>query len=469
MNFSGRILMLGFGSIGSASLPVLLDHLTSADKIHIIAKDSPHWSIADSYSVSYEIKEITEANYIDILNDYKLTKGDFVVNLTYEVGCVDLMLYCNQVGALYIDTCIEPWTYNVPVGTANSDVTNYAMRESALAIKDKIKGGATAVVAHGANPGLVNHFTKRALVEIASLLGKNLPEPASQQEWAEYAATLKVKAIQISERDTQIPTVPKKRGEFVNTWSVDGFIAEGVYQPAELGWGTHEKEMPKLSARHTYGCDSAIYINQPGASVGVRGWTPDQNTYHGFLVTHNESISIADYFTQKNDSDNVVYRPTVYYCYHPCDAAVSSIHEILGNNSVEQIEKRVINAEIVSGVDELGVLILGEFGEFTGYWHGSNLSIDQARALVPHNSATSLQVVAGIISAMIWAIENPNEGLVEADEMDYKRVLEIADPYLGSVVSKTTTWTPLVKKNRIVIEDFDESDPFQFKNFLVKF
>jgi homospermidine synthase len=27
---------------------------------------------------------------------------------------------------------------------------------------------------------------------------------------------------------------------FVNTWSVEGFVSEGL-QPAELGWGTHEK------------------------------------------------------------------------------------------------------------------------------------------------------------------------------------------------------------------------------------
>ncbi len=31
--------------------------------------------------------------------------------------------------------------------------------------------------------------------------------------------------------------------EFVNTWSVDGFVSEGA-QPAELGWGSHEKHFP---------------------------------------------------------------------------------------------------------------------------------------------------------------------------------------------------------------------------------
>jgi len=51
---------------------------------------------------------------------------------------------------------------------------------------------------------------------------------------------LGVKVIHVSERDTQTTTVTKRLNEFVNTWSVEGFHEEGV-APAELGWGTHEK------------------------------------------------------------------------------------------------------------------------------------------------------------------------------------------------------------------------------------
>jgi homospermidine synthase len=55
---------------------------------------------------------------------------------------------------------------------------------------------------------------------------------------------LGVKGIHIAERDTQRSVKPKPDGAFWNTWSVEGFISEGL-QPAELGWGTHEKWMPK--------------------------------------------------------------------------------------------------------------------------------------------------------------------------------------------------------------------------------
>ena len=70
--------------------------------------------------------------------------------------------------------------------------------------------------------------------------------------------------IHIAERDTQVANVPKRPGEFVNTWSVDGFVSEGS-QPAELGWGTHEKTLPPRGQRYDFGPQSAIYMLQPGA------------------------------------------------------------------------------------------------------------------------------------------------------------------------------------------------------------
>ncbi|MCE7917512.1 MAG: hypothetical protein P0107_07775 [Nitrosomonas sp.] len=59
------------------------------------------------------------------------------------------------------------------------------------------------------------------------------------------------------------------------------------------------------------------------------------------------------------------------------------------------------------------------------------LSIEQARDLAPYNNATSLQVAAGILGGTVWAIENPESGIVEPDEMSFERILQVATPYLG--------------------------------------
>ena len=203
---------------------------------------------------------------------------------------------------------------------------------------------------------------------------------------------------------------------------------------------------------------------RPGASMRVRTWTPQEGPFHGFLITHGESISIADYYTVRRDG-KAVYRPTVHYAYHPCDDAVLSVHELAGKSWHVQGSKRLLMEEIVSGSDELGVLLMGHAKG--AYWYGSQLTIDEARQLAPYNNATSLQVTVAVLAGMVWAIENPRAGLMEPDELDFERILEICNPYLGKVVGQYSDWTPLLDRSRLFPEDVDTSDPWQFRNVRV--
>jgi homospermidine synthase len=310
---------------------------------------------------------------------------------------------------------------------------------------------------------LVSHLVKQALLNIAADTGVDPGTPNSRESWARLSQTLGIKVMHIAERDTQVTNVPKQANEFVNTWSVDGFVSEGA-QPAELGWGTHEKHFPADGGRHTHGSGCAIYLNRPGASTCVRTWTPKAGHFHGFLITHSEAISLADYYTVM-DGPRVVYRPTSHYAYHPSDNAVLSVHEFAGNNWHLQDRKRIMLNEITAGIDELGVLLAGH--KKNAYWYGSQLSIEEARKLAPYNSATSLQVTAAALSGMIWAMENPERGIVEPDEMDHRRPLEICKPYLGEMVGRYTDWTPLYQRGELFAEDIDVSDPWQFKNVRV--
>jgi homospermidine synthase len=155
----------------------------------------------------------------------------------------------------------------------------------------------------------------------------------------------------------------------------------------------------------------------------------------------------------------------VHYAYHPCDGAVLSLHEFAGRNWRVQERKRLMVDEISEGIDELGVLLMGHAKG--AYWYGSRLSIDEARRLVPHNNATSLQVTAAVLAGVIWAIENPRAGLVEPDDIDFERALDLMRPYLGKIVGAYSDWTPLLGRGILFEEDIDRSDPWQFKNFRV--
>jgi homospermidine synthase len=259
--------------------------------------------------------------------------------------------------------------------------------------------------------------------------------------------------------------MPKPRDVFVNTWSVEGFISEGL-QPAELGWGTHEPHMPENGRTHETGCGAAIYLLQPGANTRVRSWCPTPGAQYGFLVTHNESISIADYFTLR-EGGKAVYRPTCHYAYHPCDDAVLSLHEMFGAAGKRQGDWTILDEnEIVDGIDELGVLLYGHAKN--AYWYGSQLSIEETRALAPYQNATGLQVTSAVLAGMVYALENPKSGVLEADEMDFRRCLEVQLPYLGPVRGFYTDWTPLEARGALFPEVIDKAEPWAFTNILVK-
>jgi homospermidine synthase len=464
VEFPGRILLVGFGSIGQGILPLILRHIgLPPERLTIVTADERGRAVAAEFGVKLICETLTRQSFRRVLNPL-LGRGDFLLNVSVDVSSTALIKLCWEKGAMYLDTCIEPWPggYTDPTVPA-ARRTNYALREEALALRPGNARAPTAVLTHGANPGLVSHLVKQALLNIATDTVAEAGNPQSRADWGDLARRLGVKVIHIAERDTQISRVPKEPNEFVNTWSVDGFVSEGS-QPAELGWGTHERNFPRDGKRHDFGCMCAIYLMQPGASTRVRTWTPLAGHFHGFCITHGEAISISDYYTVR-DGAQAVYRPTVHYAYHPCDAAVVSLHEFAGRNWQLQEKKRILMDDIEAGVDELGVLLAGH--KNNAYWFGSQLAIGAARKLAPHNSATSLQVTVACLSGMIWAIENPNCGVTEPDEMDFRRNLEICMPYLGPVVGQYTDWTPLHERDRLFPEDIDKSDPWQFKNVRV--
>ncbi len=465
--FNGRILMIGFGSVGHCTMPLLLRHFDMpADRITVVDADD-HRAAIEPYrkqGVRYVLQPITPDNMAEVLGAH-VEAGGLVLNLSVNVSSIAVMDWCRRHGVLYLDTCIEPWGhyYDNPE-IPNHERTNYHLRQMALeAAKTWPSGSPTAIVTHGANPGLISHFVKAGLLEVARGMGLEA-RPSSKEDWARLAQATGTKVIHVAEHDTQISSRPKRPGEFVNTWSVPGFWGEGM-QPAELGWGTHEKRLPDDARLHRTGPRCAIYLDRPGCLTEVRSWTPIGGPLIGYCITHGESITLSDYLTVWEDG-RAVYRPTVHYAYHPCDDAVLSVRELVMSNWRVQPEARILGEDIVDGIDELGALLMGDFGAL---WYGSQLGIHEARALLgPQFNATSIQIAAPVVAGALWMLENPDRGLVEPEELDHEYILDICRPYLGPVVAERSDWTPL--KGRSVLFDepgLDFSDPWQFQNFRV--
>ena len=81
LDFEGRMVMIGFGSIGQGVLPLILRHIgIKPSQITIIAEDDrgglPE---TERYGVEFIKQRLTQANYAKILAG-RLAKGDFLVN-----------------------------------------------------------------------------------------------------------------------------------------------------------------------------------------------------------------------------------------------------------------------------------------------------------------------------------------------------------------------------------------------------
>src|SRR5262249_49693629 len=155
----------------------------SRENVVIITGDERGREVAAELGVDFRVEPLTRDNYRAVLRPL-LGRGDFLVNLSVDVQSVALIELAHELGALYLDTCIEPSPggYTDPSLTP-SQRSNYALRESALALAPRFAGGPTAVLTHGANPGLVSHFVKQALLDIAAAIGHAVRTPRDRIGW----------------------------------------------------------------------------------------------------------------------------------------------------------------------------------------------------------------------------------------------------------------------------------------------
>lgn len=465
--FDGRIVLLGHGSVGQCILPMLLQSLGLPPERIVVTEADDSSGMLSQYraeGLTYRQRRITPDNLAQTMAGLA-RPGDLLLNLSVGVDSIALASWCVAHGVRYIDTAIEPWEdFAWTPSTPAAERTEYALHQAARRRGARWPQGApTAIFTHGANPGLVSHFAKAALLDLAAALGRESLVPAERAGWAALSRDLGVKVIHISERDTQRSDRPRRPGEFVNTWSIAGFLEESV-MPSEVGWGTHERTLPPDGGTHAEGPCNAIYIARPAAGVMLRSWVPLGGQILGLALPHSECVTLSEYLTVE-EGGRATYRPTVAFVYLACDDAMASLHEARMHDWRPLPEERILNQEIVEGRDELGVLLLGH--DLTGWWYGSQLDIAEARRIVPHSNPTAMQVAAGMLGAAVWALRNPDRGYCEPEDLPHAEVLAAAAPYLGPKVSQATSWTPLAGRQLLFPEPgLDHDDPWQFGNFL---
>jgi homospermidine synthase len=481
LTFPNKVLMVGFGAVARCTLPILVKHLSIDPKNITILEFEPNEAALKPWieqGMTFVRDRVTAENLGSLLGQY-LSPGGLLIDLAWNIDCCEIVQWCHDRGVLYVNTSVELW--DPYAGAANKHPTERTLYWRHMRLRQMIakwnEPGPTAVIEHGANPGLISHFTKQALLDISdrALADKKFGEPQAEKisqhakagEFNHLAHQLGVKVIHCSERDTQITDQPKQVNEFVNTWSVEGFREEGT-TTAEMGWGTHEKELPPLAYQHSEGPKSQICLARMGINTFVTTWVPPDHNVVGMIVRHGEAFTITEKLTVW-EGGKAIYRPTVHYAYCPCDCAIASLYELRGRDYELQPRIRIMTDEITQGEDILGALVMGH--PYQSWWCGTDLEIEESRRLVPHQNATTMQVAISVVAACLWMVENPRRGLCVPDDLPHDDVLGISKPYLGKFVSVASDWTPL----KHYLNEFsgynkpqmDLSDPWQFKNFLI--
>jgi len=480
LQFERRILFVGFGAVARCTLPVLLKHVKVAPQQITILEFDPNEEALRPWlaqGVQFVNARVEPHNLGTLLGQY-VGPGDLLIDLAWNIDCCEIVQWCHDHGVLYINTSVELW--DPYENSADSHPTTRTLYYRHMKLQRLIASwkepGPTAVLEHGANPGLISHFTKHALLDIAQQAlaekkftgaqAEKIAHHAQRQEFNHLAHQLGVKVIHCSERDTQVTNRPKEVDEFVNTWSVEGFREEGT-TTAEMGWGTHEKELPDYAYEHTEGPRTQICLARMGMNTFVASWVPGHHIA-GMVVRHGEAFTITEKLTV-TENGRAIYRPTVHYAYCPCDCAIASLHELRGYDYELQSRIRIMTDEITSGSDMLGALVMGH--PFNSWWCGSDLTIEQSRRLVPHQNATTMQVAISVVAASMWMLQNPNQGVRVPDDLPHEYILQISKPYLGRFISVASDWTPLKRYKNFFAgynaPRIDMSDPWQFKNFLL--
>jgi homospermidine synthase len=480
IDFNGRVLFLGYGAVAQCALPIFLRHFRVAPaKITVLDFEDRGEAVAPwtAQGVRFVRQRITPENLGSELAKH-VSAGDLVIDLAWNIDCCEILQWCHDHGVLYLNTSVEIW--DPYAGATRMHPTQRTLYWRHMNIRRMTstwpKSSPTAVLEHGANPGLISHWTKQALLDIAGKLldDRKVAGPAADEIRGHAAAgafnrlamALGVKVIHCSERDTQITGQPKQVDEFVNTWCIEGFREEGI-TTAEMGWGTHEKTLPPLTYQHAEGPRNQICLARMGMNTWVVSWVPHY-CIRGMIIRHGEAFTISDHLTVW-DGDHAVYRPTVHYAYCPCDAAIVSLEELRGCDYELQPKLRIMRDEIIGGADILGALVMGH--AYNSWWTGSVLSIEESRRLLPHQNATTMQVAISAVAATLWMVNNPTRGVCVPDDLPHEFILDIARPYLGQSLSIPSDWTPL----KYYVNNFggyyepalDLDDPWQFKNFLV--
>jgi homospermidine synthase len=172
VQFEKRVLFLGYGAVAQCALPIFLKLVqVSPRNITVMDFEDQSGIIREwtAKGVNWVQDRVTEENLGTLLGKY-VGAGDLLVDLAWNIDCCELLQWCHDHGVLYVNASVELW--NPYQGATQKHPTERTLYWRHMNIRKLVSGwktpGPTAVIEHGANPGLISHWTRKGLLDIAA-------------------------------------------------------------------------------------------------------------------------------------------------------------------------------------------------------------------------------------------------------------------------------------------------------------
>jgi homospermidine synthase len=376
-------------------------------------------------------EELTRTNYKKLL---KVDKHSYIINVSVNVDSIMLLKHAKKCNSWYIDTSLEQYQdfTHLPIEKItkyNEFKKNNLYHQNLEAFKAIGKSQKTRLISSGMNPAFINEYGKRALVEYAKLHSKKL----EHGNYAKLGHELGLYEIQVVEYDSQKMLVKSTPDKFVSDWSPYGLMEEAS-DTVMLSLNNHDIEKlekegynlikPDEGAKNTH----IRFIAQRGMNMKRESITLDDKgkpfKFDGIMIPHAEIITMSEFFTYKGDS------PTIMYIYRPCDEALRGLQYFKDNDyKILPDFLTVRNKDVISGWDSICCLLKFKNGDqFIG---GTICGKKDAKRMGFKSNATTIQVAGFMIGAICWSLENPKEGLNNAETVPNAYIFEKGEKYMG--------------------------------------
>ena len=449
-----NILLLGLGAVSRTLLLILKrkkpGFLGKGPTLTIVDKEDRRGLISALAlgelfrDVSFVRAEIDATNVTNLDRIITMRRIGLFVDATYGIRTVELLRLLDAHGIPYINSSVEEWDILPGAKGDDPNADSLSKRQVEIeSLRGSFRSQATSLLDMGVNPGLISAMTKRAVRGFH----RRVFGAEAGADIAAAAQRLDVRAAVITELDCQVTARPRRRGEFVNTWSPDGYIEE-AFSPAEYtDRGVGVVINPVRSYYNT------VYSRVPS------------QTYVGYAVRHSEAITIGKLLQGSAPAPPA----TVFYAYQSCDASLASLFEIQNSPGYKYTSKRHPTDDITDGTDEVGILL--QTPGHGSYWCGTVQSIHDARKLFPGYesliNASTVQTAAGYYAGIAWIVSHPRLGVIYPEALPDDFVFDTVGDLIAPLYDGPIAFDITEKPSRRLDGKDPISEPFSFDSYLV--